>query len=92
MNWNKFIYINMFNSNALEYYGVNLAPSPTFDLFLPKKKKKNCGMEDQTNLQPLKIEDHVNYDWTKNFKRKVSQKENKNKKKNSVKLIKLHFP
>lgn len=53
----------MFNSNALEYYGVNLAPSPTFDLFLPKKKKKkNCGMEDQTNLQPLKIEDHVNYD------------------------------
>lgn len=49
-------------------------------------------MEDQTNLQPLKIEDHVNYDWTKNFKRKVSQKENKNKKKNSVKLIKLHFP
>lgn len=30
----------MFNSNALEYYGVNLAPSPTFDLFLPKKKKK----------------------------------------------------
>lgn len=43
MNWNKFIYINMFNSNALEYYGVNLAPSPTFDLFLPKKKKKIVG-------------------------------------------------